>query len=185
MATSLTQPAHACRSDQRSHLYSEPVCTVVESDEGSYARTMTSTARLTQDGRSATLSSLAFRRTRLNPVGWVAVLAPGWLAGVTVALVTSKGKPDVGRVLACAVGGAAACVLIARGIDEIRWRSTALSLDVGEPDAALDLMQAVRAEGVQADMVRADHAPYSPAYAVRYRAKDDRRVRAVLAEQQG
>ena len=62
---------------------------------------------------------------------------------------------------------------------------SAVSLEVDEPDAALDLMQAVRAEGVRADMVRADdHTPSAPAYALRYRAKDDRRVRAVLAAQQ-
>ena len=60
-----------------------------------------------------------------------------------------------------------------------------VSCEVDEPDAALDLMQAVRAEGVRADMVRADdRTPAGVGYAVRYRAKDDRRVRAVLAEQQ-
>ena len=145
---------------------------------------MTATARLTQDGRSAALSSLLLR-THPRPGGWVAVLAPGWLAGVAIAVTTGKGKPGVGRVLGCAFGGAATSVLIARGLDEVRWRSRAVSLEVTEPDAALDLMQAVRAEGVRADMVRADHIPSAPAYAVRYRAKDDRRVRAVLAEQQG
>lgn len=144
----------------------------------------TSTARLTQDGPPAALSVL-LRRTPLSPVGWAAVLAPGWLAGIAIAVATGRGRPGVGRVLACGLGGAAAGVLISRGIDEVRWRSRAVSLEVEEPDAALDLMQAVRAEGVRADMVRADHIPSAPAYAVRYRAKDDRRVRAVLAEQQG
>jgi hypothetical protein len=146
---------------------------------------MTSTARLTQDGRPATPSLLAFRRAQLNPAGWAAVLAPGWLAGVAVAVTTSKDKPQVGRVLLCAAGGALGGALLARGIDEVRWRSRPVSVEVEEPDAALDLMQAVRAEGVRADMVRADHLRSAPAYAVRYRAKDDRRVRAVLAEQQG
>lgn len=145
---------------------------------------MTSTARLPEVGRPAALS-LSFRLIRLDPVGWAAVLAPGALAGIAVAVATGRGKPVAGRVLACAVGGAAASVLAARAVDEVRWRTRAVSLEVEEPDAALDLMQAVRAEGVRADMVRADHIPFTPAYAVRYRAKDDRRVRAVLAEQQG
>jgi hypothetical protein len=81
--------------------------------------------------------------------------------------------------------------VLARVVDEVRWRTTAVSLEIDEPDTALDLMQAVRAEGVRADMVRsdmteptADGVPHSPVYALRYRAKDDRRVRAVLAAQQ-
>ncbi len=146
---------------------------------------MTATARPTQDARPAAPSLLAFHWTHLPPVGWVAVLAPGWLAGLAVAVGTGRAKPAVGRVLACAAGGAAAGLLIARGVDEVLWRTRAVSLEVQEPDAALDLMQAVRAEGVRADMVRADRIRSGPAYAVRYRAKDDRRVRAVLAEQQG
>lgn len=145
---------------------------------------MTSTARLTRDGRPAGKSLLAFRRAQLNPVGWAAVLAPGWLAGVAVAVATSRDKPQVGRVLICAAGGAVAGALLARGMYEFWWRSRPVTVEVQEPDAALDLMQAVRAEGVRADMVRADHIPSTPAYAVRYRAKDDHRVRAVLAEQQ-
>ncbi len=78
-------------------------------------------------------------------------------------------------------------MLVARAIDEIRWRRGAVSVTVDEPDTALDLMQAVRERGVRADMVRADDSrhPVGRHYAVRYRAKDDRRVRAVLAEQQG
>lgn len=80
--------------------------------------------------------------------------------------------------------GAAGAVLLGRLIDEIRWRRGAVSLTVDGPDTALDLMQAVRARGVQADMVRADeNEPVGRHYALRYRAKDDRRVRAVLAEQ--
>jgi hypothetical protein len=80
---------------------------------------------------------------------------------------------------------------MARGIDEVVWRRSAVSLEVDEPDVALDLMQAVRAEGVHADMVRSDArggkavGRSGGAYALRYRAKDDRRVRAVFAEQQG
>ena len=143
----------------------------------------TPTARLTEDGRPAALY-VPSRRTRLSPIGWAAVVAPGWFVGTAIAVVTGRGKPDPGRVLACAAGGAAASVLIARGLDEVRWRSRAVSLQVEEPDMALDLMQAVRAEGVRADMVRADHIPSAPTYAIRYRAKDDRRVRAVLAAQQ-
>ena len=143
----------------------------------------TPAARLTEDGRPARLS-VPFRRTGLSPSGWAAVVAPGWFVGIAIAVVTGQGKPNPGRGLVCAAGGAAASVMIARGIDEVRWRSRAVSLEVEEPDVALDLMQAVRAEGVRADMVRADHIPSAPAYAIRYRAKDDRRVRAVLAAQQ-
>jgi len=142
---------------------------------------MNSTAMATRDSRPAAPS--AFRRTRLTPVGWAAVLAPGWMAGIAIAVATSNGKPGLGRVLGCAAGGAATGALVARVLDELRWRRRPVSLEVQEPDAALDLMQAVRAEGVRADMVRADHVAV-PAYALRYRAKDDRRVRAVLAEQQ-
>ena len=146
---------------------------------------MTATAKPTQGGRPTASSLLAFHRTHLTPANWIALLAPGWFAGVAVAAASSPTRPAVGRVLACAAGGAAASLLIARGVDEIRWRTRAVSLEVQEPDDALDLMQAVRAEGVRADMVRTDRVPSTPAYAVRYRAKDDRRVRAVLAEQQG
>lgn len=143
---------------------------------------MNSTATVNRDQR---VNPLAFRRTRLNPVGWIAVLAPGWLAGIATAALTTQGRPRPGRVLAYAAGGALTGALLARGMDELQWRRLPVSLEVDEPDAALDLMQAVRAEGVRAEMVRADHVMASPAYAVRYRAKDDRRVRAVLAEQQG
>ena len=146
---------------------------------------MTAAAKPTQDGRPTASSLLAFHGTHLTPANLAALLAPGWFAGVAVATASSRAKPAVGRVLAGAVGGAAASLLIARAVDEVRWRTKAVSLEVQEPDAALDLMQAVRAEGVRAEMVRADHVPSAPAYAVRYRAKDDRRVRAVLAEQQG
>ena len=159
---------------------------MVESAVWSYSQVMTAFARPTQDARPAAPSSLAFHRTPATPTNWVAVLAPGWLAGVALAVATSRGgRSTVVRVLACGTGGAAAGLLIARAVDEVRWRRRAVELEVQEPDAALDLMQAVRAEGVQADMVRADHRPSAPSYAVRYRAKDDRRVRAVLAEQQG
>lgn len=160
---------------------------VVESVWWSYAQAMTSTARLIQVGRPAA-QSLSFRHGRLGPVGWAAALTPGWLAGVAVATGARRGKPDAGRLLAFAIGGAAVGVLIARGVDEVRWRTRAVTVQVEESDAALDLMQAVRAEGVRAEMVRADKTrsgriPSTPGYAVRYRAKDDRRVRAVLAEQ--
>lgn len=112
------------------------------------------------------------------------MLAAGWLAGVAVALLTAKKPPGPARVFGFAAGGAVIGALVARVVDEVQWRRRPVSVEVEEPDAALDLMQAVRAEGVRADMVRADHVMAGPAYAVRYRAKDDRRVRAVLAEQQ-
>lgn len=154
-----------------------------ESPPESYSRVMNTTALATRDRQP---NPLAFRRARRSAVGWAAVLAPGWVAGIAVAVATmANGRPGPGRVLAAAGGGALAGVLLARGLDELQWRRQPVSLEVAEPDAALDLMQAVRAEGVRADMVRADHRKAEPAYALRYRAKDDRRVRAVLAEQQG
>jgi len=148
---------------------------------------MTSTSVLTRRNRAAAATPWTFRRARLNPVGWAALIAPGALLGAAAAALTTGGRPTIERLVACSGVGALIGVLIARGIEEVRWRSSALSLEVEEPDAALDLMQAVRAEGVRADMVRAgDRLGHSGvAYALRYRAKDDRRVRAVLAEQQG
>ncbi len=144
----------------------------------------------TRRNHPVSASPLAFRQTRLGVVGWTALLAPGALAGAGVGLVAGRGRAHIGRLAASVAGGAACGVLIARGIDEVRWRRSAVSLSVDEPDAALDLMQAVRAEGVRADMVRADNPNSAPghsrgAYALRYRAKEDRRVRAVFAEQQG
>jgi len=98
----------------------------------------------------------------------------------------NRGRPGLARTAALAAGGVFVTVLVARLVDEARRRSSAVSLEVAEPDAALDLMQAVRAEGVRAEMVRADdpQTPSGGGYALRYRAKDDRRVRAVLAAQQ-
>lgn len=119
------------------------------------------------------------------------LLARGALLGSAAAAVAGRQQAGVGRIAFGAGTGAASALVIARVADEVRWRTAAVSLEVDEPDAALDLMQAVRAEGVRADMVRsdsADHAtdgaPHGPVYALRYRAKDDRRVRAVLAAQQ-
>lgn len=129
---------------------------------------------------------LAFRQARPGAAGWALVVAPGAVAGAGVGLTAGKGRVNVGRLLTGAAGGAAVSLLIARAVDEVRWRRSAVSLAVDEPDAALDLMQAIRAEGVRADMVRAHHtAGRSGAYALRYQAKDDRRVRRLLARQQG
>ena len=148
---------------------------------------MTSTPPSTRKSRPVAASPWAFRHARLGPEGWAAVVAPGALAGAGIALTTVHGRAGIGR-LAAGLGGGALCgLLLARAIDEVKWRRSAVSLEVDEPDAALDLMQAVRAEGVHADMVRGDDAagPTRGSYVVRYRAKDDRLVRAVFAEQQG
>lgn len=144
------------------------------------ASTLSSARRRT----SATLSTLAFRHGRPGVAGWVALLAPGACTGAAVAAVATSRRPSTRRLAVGAGIGAAGAVLLGRLIDEIRWRRGAVSLTVDGPDTALDLMQAVRARGVQADMVRADeNEPVGRHYALRYRAKDDRRVRAVLAEQ--
>lgn len=126
---------------------------------------------------------MGFRRARLDITGWAALLGPGALLGAGVAFVTAHGRPGPARLGVLTAAGAAGAVLVARGVSEVRWRRSDVSLQVAEPDEALDLLQAVRAEGVQADMVRADHLLNTPAYALRYRAKDDRRVRQVFAAQ--
>jgi hypothetical protein len=74
-------------------------------------------------------------------------------------------------------------LILARIADEQRWRSMTTSLQLDEPDEALDLMQEIRAAGVEADMIRADADahPDCGAYALRYRRRDEGRVRAVLA----
>jgi hypothetical protein len=117
----------------------------------------------------------------------MAVLAPGAAAGAALAVTASARRRGAGRLATGIGAGALTGLLITRAVDEVQWRRSAVSLPVDEPDAALDLMQAVRAEGVQADMVRADDDEPDrgrPHYALRYRAKDDRRVRAVFARQQ-
>ena len=146
---------------------------------------MTSTTELTRSSGITAASPLGFRSSPRGAAGWAAVLLPGSLAAAAAPLVITRGRPSLTRIAAFAAGGLLLSVLIARVVDEARWRASAVSLEVDEPDAALDLMQAVRAEGVRADMVRADdpHAPSGVGYALRYRAKDDRRVRAVLASQ--
>jgi hypothetical protein len=132
-------------------------------------------------------SPWAFRRARMTATGWAVLLAPGALAGGVAAAVAAGRRARVVPLLVGIGGGAACSLLLARIVDEVRWRRSAVSLAVDEPDAALDLMQAVRAEGVRAEIVQADDAagPSRRAYILRYRAKDDRRVRAVFAEQQG
>lgn len=149
---------------------------------------------MTKDVRSSeqvadqpvTPAPLGFRRMRLSPTGWVAVLAPGAVAGLLAGLANGRGRRHPASVAAVTVGGALAGVVVARVVDELRWRRSALCLELSEPDAVLDLLQEVRAQGVQADMIRADRAAGGAAtgYALRYRARDDRRVRAALAAQQ-
>ncbi len=127
----------------------------------------------------------AFRRTRLSVGGWAALLGSGAAAGLTVGLVGARARIRLDRLAVAAGVGGVAAVAFARVVDELRWRRSAVCIELAEPDAVLDLLQAVRAEGVQADMVRAAEGPdRSRGYALRYRARDDRRVRAVLAAQQ-
>jgi hypothetical protein len=151
---------------------------------------MNSGAVTDPDGPRTTASLLAFHNSRRGGLGWAVLLARGALLGVAAAAVSGRQKAGIGRIIAGAGAGAGSAVIVARVVDEVRWRTAAVSLEVDEPDAALDLMQAVRAEGVRADMVRSDSADprvdggaHGPVYALRYRAKDDRRVRAVLAAQ--
>ena len=133
------------------------------------------------------MSSLAFRAGQPGVTGWAALLAPGALVGGMLAALATAQRPSTTRLIAGLGIGAVGGVLLSRLIDEIRWRRGPASLTVDGPDTALDLMQAVRARGVRADMARAadDRELIGRHYVLRYRAKDDRRVRAVLAEQQG
>jgi hypothetical protein len=155
---------------------------------------MASTSALTRDAqpqepvvaRPRTVS-LAFRQVDLSPVGWTALLAPGAAVGLAAGLSRSRGGLRIGWLAAATVAGAVAGVALARLADELRWRRSALCIELDEPDAVLDLLQAVRAEGVHADMIRSGDGPAgtTAGYALRYRARDDRRVRAVLSAQQG
>ena len=125
---------------------------------------------------------------------WAALLAAGaftcGLVAVTAVRAVSRRRSS--RTLALAVCvGAAGGVLLGRAVAEVRRGRAPVWMAVDEPDTALDLMQAVRARGVRADMIRTDgigtggdRQPVGRHYALRYRAKDDLRVRAVLAEQQ-
>jgi hypothetical protein len=144
------------------------------------------TASTTNPPRAFLLSTAAFRHD-YPAGGWVTMLAPGVLAGVGVAAVAGGSRPGLLRLAVGAAGGLLVGAVLARITDELRWRRSNVSLQVDEPDVALDLMQAIRAEGVQAEMVRAIEptGPAGGSFALRYRAKDDRLVRAVLAEQQG
>lgn len=167
---------------------------MVESAGSPYPGRMASSSAVTKEVRSSeqvvdhpvTPSSLGFRRVRLSPVGWAAVLAPGAAAGLLAGLAGGRGRVRPGRVAAATIGGAVAGVVVARVVDELRWRRSAVCLELAEPDAALDLWQEVRAQGVRADMIRAEHpgAGTDTGYALRYRARDDRRVRAAFAAQQ-
>ena len=129
-----------------------------------------------------------FRTVSLNAAGAAVVLAPGAATGAGLALLTrtsAMGSPTgkLTRVLVLGIGGAVTGLILARIADEQRWRSMTTSLQLDEPDESLDLMQAVRAAGVEADMIRADadaHPDFG-AYALRYRRRDEGRVRAVLA----
>lgn len=170
---------------------------MVETGRATYAGPMASSSAVSRDTRPAervtdrppAASPLRFRRIRPSAVGWAALFAPGAVGGLVAGLTGAPGPIRPGRVIVATAGGALAGVVVARVIDEVRWRRSAICLELAEPDAVLDLLQAVRAEGVQADMIRAHH-PERPdgdvvGYALRYRARDDRRVRAVLARQDG
>jgi hypothetical protein len=153
---------------------------------------MGATALLAEHGRRGRggRSGWGFRTVRLNAAGTAAVLAPGALAGAGLGLLTSPTTPSTGsptrnltRVLILGVGGALTGLILARVADERRWRGMMTTWQLDEPDEVLDLMQAIRAAGVEAEMIRADeHAhPDLGAYALRYRARDEPRVRALMS----
>jgi hypothetical protein len=165
---------------------------MVENPRGTYPCRMATSSAPTRDARprepvadrSRTPGPLGFRQVRLSPAGWLAVLAPGAVAGLAVGLSGPREGHRPGRAVAATAAGALAGVTVARVVDELRWRRSAVCIELAEPDAVLDLLQAVRAEGVRADMIRAaGGSAGAGGYALRYRARDDRRVRAVLAAQ--
>jgi hypothetical protein len=168
---------------------------MVESAGETYPGGMASTSAVTGDARSSERvvdqpvapAALGFHRRRLSPAGWAALLAPGLASGLVAGLTSGRGRVHPGRVTVATVGGALLGIVLARVVDEVQWRRSAVCLELAEPDAALDLLQEVRSHGVQADMIRADQAAGGSGggYALRYRARDDRLVRAVLAAQQG
>lgn len=167
---------------------------MVQPAGSSYPGAMASSSAVTRDPRSpeqvadqpAPSTPLGFRRMRLSPAGWVALLAPGMAAGLVAGLTSNRGRLHPGRLAVATLGGALLGVVAARVVDEMQWRRSAVCLELAEPDAVLDLLQEVRSQGVQADMIRAEQAVGGSGggYALRYRARDDRRVRAVLASQQ-
>jgi uncharacterized protein YcfJ len=127
-------------------------------------------------------ASPGFRGVRFNAIGWSAVLVPGAILGASTGYLMGGPRRRAARVTLGAAAGAVSGLAAARIADEIRWREMSVTIRVDEPDQALDVMQAVRAAGVQADMSRApDPEDGGLGYEVRYRAKDQRRVRAVLA----
>lgn len=167
---------------------------MVESSDATYPGDMASSSAVTGEARSfepavddpAPAAPLGFRRRRLSAAGWAALLAPGLAAGLLAGWGHGHGRVHPGRVAAATVGGALLGIAIARAVDEVQWRRSAVCLELAEPDAVLDLLQEVRSRGVQADMIRAEHAAGTRSaggYALRYRARDDRRVRAALAAQ--
>lgn len=132
------------------------------------------------------LPPLGFRQVELSPAGWAAVAGPGLVVGCAAGLVLTRGRRRPAPLAVAGAAGALLGVVVARVVDELRWRRSSICLELSEPDAVLDLLQAVRAEGVDADMIRSTApAGASAHYALRYRARDDRRVRAVLSAQQG
>ena len=134
--------------------------------------------------RRRRFASPGFRGVRLNALGWSAVLVPGALLGATTGYLMGGADHRAGRVTLGAAAGAATGFAAARLADEIRWRDSSVAIHVDESDEALDVMQAVRAAGVRADMSRAaDPDDGAPGYEVRYRARDRRRVRAALGPQ--
>jgi hypothetical protein len=168
---------------------------MVESGPGTYPGAMTSSSALTRDARPREPVTerprvglpIGFRQVRLSAAGALAVLVPGAVAGFCPALIGAGGHPRPGRVVAATAAGALAGLVLVRIVDELRWRRSAVCIELAEPDAVLDLLQAVRARGVHADMIRAADGPAGSGtgYALRYQARDVRRVRAVLAAQQG
>lgn len=153
---------------------------------------MASSSALTRDARSSeqvadpptASASLGFRRMRLSPVGWAALLTPGVAAGLVATLTGTRGRTQPGRVAVATACGAVLGIVAARIVDELQWRRSAVCLELAEPDAVLDLLQEVRSQGVHADMIRAEQTVGGAGgYALRYRARDDRRVRAALAAQ--
>lgn len=150
---------------------------------------MSATALLTRWGHERLGRSVwGFRTVRFNLAGRLAVLVPGGLLGAGIGMLSrTLGSRNPRRVLVLGVAGAVTGLLLARIADQHRWRGSVTSLQLDEPDEALDLMQAIRAAGVDADMIKVDdHAhPDLGGFVLRYHARDGRRVRAVLTAQRG
>lgn len=99
-------------------------------------------------GPRSRIRSGGFRSSRLNALGWLAVLGPGLVAGLVGSLLVG------GSVLLLGVLGMAMSWAVALAIDHLAWRRIPFSLGLPpvELDLAEGLIDGLRARGVEAEI---------------------------------